>query len=242
MISSIRTLKLTIAYDGTDFAGWQRQATARTVQASIEDALAPIEGRRVVLTGAGRTDAGVHAAGQVASVALNAAISTADLRRALNATLAEDVRILDIAEVREGFNARFDARCKTYRYAIVCEEVMAPELRRYAWHVGQPLDIDAMNAAAAMLVGEQDFSGFQAAGSDVKTTIRNVIESGVIVRSGTRDCSTSFVEPASSATWSATSLAHSSMSGVSDGRVRTCVSFSRRAIGVRHQPRHPRMA
>ena len=180
----MRTLKLTIAYDGTDFAGWQRQATARTVQASIEDALAPIEGRRVVITGAGRTDAGVHAAGQVASVALNAAISTADLRRALNATLAEDVRVLDIADVPEGFNARFDAQCKTYRYSIVCEEVMVPELRRYAWHIGQRLDIDAMNTAAALLVGEQDFSGFQAAGSDVKTTIRHVLESDVVA-SGT---------------------------------------------------------
>ena len=173
----MRTLKLTIAYDGTDFAGWQRQASARTVQASIEDALSPIEGQRVVITGAGRTDAGVHASGQVASVSLSSSIAAAELQRALNATLADDVRILAVTDARLDFNARFDARYKTYQYSLDCDAVMAPQLRRYAWHVPQELDIEAMNAAAALLIGEHDFAAFQAAGSEVKTSVREVIAS-----------------------------------------------------------------
>jgi tRNA pseudouridine38-40 synthase len=179
-----RTLKLLIAYDGTGLAGWQRQATEPTVQASIEDALTPIEGSTVVITGAGRTDAGVHAAGQVASVSLQSSISVADLRRALNATLPEAIRILDVTEVRTDFNARFDARSKTYRYCIYCGDVMPPALRRYAWHVPQRLGVDRMCAAAAMLVGTHDFMGFQATGSDVKSTVREVITSRLIRSKG----------------------------------------------------------
>ncbi len=175
----MRTLKLTIAYDGTDFAGWQRQAAARTVQAALEDALAPIEGRRVIVTGAGRTDAGVHAAAQVASVRLDAAITPGELRRALNATLDEDVRVLAVEEVHDDFHARFDARSKSYRYAVCCGEVMPPRLRRYAWHVRHPLDVDAMQSAAALVVGEHDFAAFQAAGSDVQTSVRRVLASAI---------------------------------------------------------------
>ena len=134
----MRTLKLTIAYDGTDFAGWQRQASDRTVQATIEDALVPIEGSRAIVIGAGRTDAGVHAAGQVASVTLKASITTADLRRALNATLPGDVRVLSIDETSGTFNAQFAATRKTYRYTIWSDGVVPPALRRYVWHVPQP--------------------------------------------------------------------------------------------------------
>jgi tRNA pseudouridine38-40 synthase len=173
-----RTLKLTIAYDGTDFAGWQRQATDRTVQAAIEDALAPIEGSdRVVITGAGRTDAGVHAAGQVASVKLQAAMSIDTLQRALNATLPPDVRIMAVDEMAEDFNAQFAAKRKTYRYVLWSSGVVPPQLRRYAWHVPHALDIDAMNAAARELAGTHDFAAFQAAGGDVVTTVRTVFQS-----------------------------------------------------------------
>ena len=175
----MRTLKLTIAYDGTDFCGWQRQASERTVQAVIEDALAPIEGQPVVITGAGRTDAGVHADGQVASVSLTTTIGTASLQRALNATLPPDVRVCDVVEMRPDFNARFDARLKTYRYALWCDLVMPPRQRRYAWHVPQPLDVNAMQVAADLLIGHHDFAAFQAAGSDVNTTVRDVIASKV---------------------------------------------------------------
>lgn len=176
---SMRTLKLTVAYDGTDFFGWQRQASERTVQAVIEDALKPIEGQAVVITGAGRTDTGVHADGQVASVSLTASIGTIELQRALNATLPGDVRVLDVVETSAGFNARFDARSKTYRYAIWCEEVMPPARRRTAWHVPYSLDLYEMQEAAALLVGTHDFAAFQAAGSDVKTTVREITSSRI---------------------------------------------------------------
>src|SRR5262245_14107521 len=175
----MRTLKLTIAYDGTDFFGWQRQASERTVQAVLEDALTPIEGQRVVITGAGRTDAGVHADGQVASVSLTTTIGTSELQRALNATLPPDVRVCDVSDMRADFNARFDARLKTYRYVIWCEAIMPPRHRHYAWHVPQSLDAKAMQTAAARLVGQHDFAAFQASGSDVQTTIRKVTVSKV---------------------------------------------------------------
>lgn len=176
----MRTLKLTIAYDGTDFAGWQRQASDRTVQATIEDALLPIEGARAIVIGAGRTDAGVHAAGQVASVVLSARIAAADLLRALNATLPQDVRITAVDDMADGFNAQFAATLKTYRFSIWATGVVPPPLRRFVWHVPQALDRAAMDAAAQSILGTHDFSAFQAAGSDVITTRRTLTASRVI--------------------------------------------------------------
>jgi tRNA pseudouridine38-40 synthase len=174
-----RTLKLTLAYDGTDFFGWQRQASERTVQAVVEDTLAPIAKRSPVVTGAGRTDAGVHAAAQVASVTLESPIALDALQRALNATLPGDVRVVGIEEAPAGFSARHDARLKTYHYAIWNGISVPPALRRYALHVPQPLDLAAMNDAAAVLVGEHDFASFQATGSDVTTTVRRMVSSAV---------------------------------------------------------------
>jgi tRNA pseudouridine38-40 synthase len=174
-----RTLKLTIAYEGTDFAGWQRQAGARTVQAVLEDALAPIEKRTVTVIGAGRTDAGVHAAAQAASVVLESPIARDDLLRALNATLPTDVRVLAIDAAADGFSARHDAKRKTYRYAIWNGVAPPPWLRRSVWHVPQPIDLAAMSQAASMLIGEHDFAAFQATGSDVKTTVRRLLTSTV---------------------------------------------------------------
>jgi tRNA pseudouridine38-40 synthase len=176
----VRSLKLTIAYDGTDFAGWQRQATERTVQAAIEDTLLPIEGERVVITGAGRTDAGVHAAGQVASFRMQSGIDTADLQRALNATLPDDIRILDVEEVSPEFNARFDAQRKTYHYLLWSGGILPPSLRHHAWHVPQPLDLDMMNTAADVLLGTHDFAAFQAAGGSVQTTVRELVVSRMV--------------------------------------------------------------
>lgn len=175
-----RTFKLTIAYDGTDFAGWQRQASDRTVQAAIEDALLPIEGARAIVTGAGRTDAGVHAAGQVASVRLTSPIPPGELQRALNATLPADVRILAVDLTDERFNAQFAAKHKTYRYWILSTGVVPPHLRRTVWHVPQDLDTDRMRTASAALVGRRDFAAFQASGSDVVTTVREVTASRIV--------------------------------------------------------------
>ena len=172
-----RTLKLTVAYEGTEFAGWQRQASERTVQAVIEDALVPIEKSPVTVIGAGRTDAGVHAAGQVASIKLGSAIARGDLLRALNATLPTDVRILAIDEMPTGFSARHDARRKTYHYWIWNGAAVPPMWRRFAWHIPQAIDVSAINAGAALLVGEHDFAAFQATGGDVKSTVRRVLAS-----------------------------------------------------------------
>jgi tRNA pseudouridine38-40 synthase len=174
-----RTLKLTIAYDGTDFAGWQMQAGQRTVQGALEDALAPIDGERVVVHSAGRTDAGVHAAGQVISFALKSSIACDALVRAINVRLPQDVRVMQAEVAAEGFNARFDALHKTYHYVIFTGAVVPPPIRHFVWHVPQSLDVSAMNDAAAVLLGEHDFAAFQAAGGDVITTRREILASVV---------------------------------------------------------------
>lgn len=180
----MRTFKVTLAYDGTDFAGWQLQAGPRTVQGVLEEALQPIEDRRVVVHAAGRTDAGVHAAGQVVSFSLSSMISGEALFRALNVRLPEDVRAMRVEEVASDFNARFDARHKTYRYAIFSGDVVPPPLRHFVWHIPQPLDVDVMTAAASVLVGEHDFAAFQAAGSDVISTRREILVSRVARSAG----------------------------------------------------------
>lgn len=169
-----RTLKLTIAYDGTAFAGWQMQGNQRTVQGVVEDALRAFDGERVVVHAAGRTDAGVHAAGQVISFRLKSNITAGALQRALNVTLPGDVRVMLSDEAPDSFNARFNPQRKTYRYAIYTGAVVPPQIRHYVWHVPQRLDLDAMNAAAAVLIGEHDFSAFQASGGDVITSRREV--------------------------------------------------------------------
>jgi tRNA pseudouridine38-40 synthase len=158
----MRVFKIIVSYDGTDFSGFQRQANARSVQAELERALAAIEGRHVTVAGAGRTDAGVHALGQVASFKLTNTIAEPDLFRALNAKLPEDVRVLSAEVARPGFNARFSARSKVYRYRISNTRVMSPFQRRFAWHISRNLDLAAMNDAARELVGEHDFACFQA--------------------------------------------------------------------------------
>jgi tRNA pseudouridine38-40 synthase len=167
-------LKLTIQYDGTNYVGWQRQPEGLSIQGLIEDALAPIEGRAVTVHGAGRTDAGVHALGQVASVRLEASLDPATLGRALNAVLPEDVRIIEVHEMAPAFHARFDARAKIYEYRIVNAAFADAFLFRYAWHIPQPLDVERMRAASAALIGRHDFAAFQGTGSPVHSTERTV--------------------------------------------------------------------
>jgi len=177
------TYRLTLAYDGTDFAGWQAQRAggrARTVQGTLEDALAKLTGGgRVAVVGAGRTDAGVHALGQVASFALATPWDPADLERALNAVLADDVRILDAAVCEDGFHARRQATGKLYRYTLDTGPVQLPARRRFAGHVFWALDEQAMQAAAALLVGRHDFASLASSGGSVKTTVRTVTRSEV---------------------------------------------------------------
>lgn len=179
MTKPVRTLRLVVAYDGAEFAGWQRQAGQRTVQGDLEQVLAAIEGEAVHVAGAGRTDAGAHAAAQVASIRITASIAPDRLVRACNASLAPDVRVLSVNEADDRFHARLHARGKTYRYFIWNAPVGVPALRRSAWHVPQRLSLPAMQEAARAFVGEHDFSAFQAQGSLVKSTVRRVWTSTV---------------------------------------------------------------
>ncbi len=159
----MRNLCLTIAYDGTDFHGWQRQPHAPTIQDCIEQALARILGERVIVTGSGRTDAGVHAAGQVANLKTACRIPTENLQRALNSKLPKSVRILKVQEMPFTFNARYDARSKTYRYRLLLAPVCPPPLVRFVHHYPWPLNLGRMTKAAALLVGAHDFTSFIAA-------------------------------------------------------------------------------
>lgn len=170
----MRNLKLTLQYDGTNYVGWQRQDRGMSIQQLLEDAIAPIEGAPVTVHGAGRTDAGVHALAQVASVTLSASIEPAILARALNAELPRDVRVLSVEEVAPEFHARFSATGKVYEYRIVNAAIVSPFIQRYVWHVAAPLELDAMRDAAKPLAGAHDFAAFQGSGSVVSSTERIV--------------------------------------------------------------------
>ena len=176
----MRTFKIILAYDGTNYVGWQRQANGVSIQALLEDALRALDGCDVTVTGAGRTDAGVHALGQVAAFTIARELSTDGLIRAINAHLPQAVRVLSAEEAPAGFHPRFGARQKTYRYRMWNGDVMSPFERAYAWHVPGPLDVEAMAAAARLLEGRHDFAAFQATGSDVVTSVREIVSSRLI--------------------------------------------------------------
>jgi tRNA pseudouridine38-40 synthase len=168
----MRNLRLLVEYDGTDFHGWQRQPGLRTVQSSLEEAIRSMTGEAVAVRGAGRTDAGVHAAGQVANFTLEARIPEAGLLRGLNSLLPRDLAILDVREVPADFDARFSARGKVYRYRIWNHLVRSPLEARRTWHCRSVLDLAAMREAARTLCGEHDFRAFRAADCERRTTMR----------------------------------------------------------------------
>jgi tRNA pseudouridine38-40 synthase len=170
----MRNLKITLRYDGTNYVGWQRQASGTSIQGLLEDALEPIAGTRVTVHGAGRTDAGVHALAQVASVAFGGTLEAPVLVRALNAVLPPDVRVLSIEDVPPDFHARFSAVGKIYEYRIVNAPIVSPFLVRYAWHVTHPLDVDAMKTASTHLTGAHDFAAFQGAGWNTGSSQRTI--------------------------------------------------------------------
>jgi tRNA pseudouridine38-40 synthase len=174
----MRVLRLLVQYDGTGFVGWQRQESGESIQRLLEAALERIEGRHVTVHGAGRTDAGVHALGQVASVRLESPLDEATLARALNANLPETIRVMDVRAVADDFHARFSARSKTYEYRIWNGPACPPFERLYVWHIPQPLDLEAMQAASASIVGTHDFAVFQGSGAIMRTTVRTVTEAG----------------------------------------------------------------
>ncbi len=171
----MRYFKLTIAYDGTDFHGWQFQTNKPTIQGEIVSVLRRLTQESVQLYGAGRTDAGVHALGQVGSFRTQSALSAAEFQRALNALLPQTIRIVDMEETGPDFNARWSAIGKVYRYRIYRGKVVSPFLWRYVLHYPFPLDEDAMRDGAARFVGMHDFSAFAAStGSEDDDKERNM--------------------------------------------------------------------
>ena len=158
----MRYFKLTIAYDGTDYHGWQIQANKPTIQGEIVNVLQRLTQERIAIHGAGRTDAGVHALGQVASFRTQTHLSALELQRALNAILQPTIRIVAAEEVGPDFNARWSAKGKTYRYRLYRGRVVPPMLWRYVLHYPFPLDEDRMRDAAARFVGKHDFAAFAA--------------------------------------------------------------------------------
>jgi tRNA pseudouridine38-40 synthase len=174
------TFRLTLEYDGTDFAGWQSQKQGeRTLQGTLAAVLAEIAGQPVRVTGAGRTDAGVHAEGQVAAVTLATRLDAATLARALNAKLPADLAVVAVCPAADGFDPRREARSKLYRYAIWNGVAPSPLRRRRFHHVREPVDVATMRSAAVALVGRHDFASFQAAGSAVGSTIRSLTRASV---------------------------------------------------------------
>ena len=158
--------KLILSYDGTDFHGWQVQPGWPTIQGLLADAIASVIGEQALPQGSGRTDAGVHAWGQVASFSLRAAIPADNLQRALNRILPAAIRILSAEQVPEGFHARHSAVGKVYQYRIFHGGMCSPFMARYVTACSWPLDLDAMQAAAEMVVGEHDFTSFAASDPD----------------------------------------------------------------------------
>jgi tRNA pseudouridine38-40 synthase len=172
----MRTLKLTLTYDGTDYVGWQHQANGLSVQEVMERAWKQITSEQIRITAASRTDAGVHALGQVASLTTESKLSGEVLRRALNAMLPDDVVVLDVSETFEGFNAITHSRGKRYRYVIQDGPLLDPISRRYAWFIPHRLDDAAMREAMACLVGTHDFASFESTGSERVSTIRTMFD------------------------------------------------------------------
>jgi tRNA pseudouridine38-40 synthase len=158
----MRRLKLILEYDGAGYHGWQVQPGLPTVQAALQDALGRLAGVPVLVTGAGRTDAGVHAEGQVASCSVNLRLDCAAARRALNAILPRDIVVRQVSEAPADFDARRSARGKTYRYTLLPRPYPSARFRGYSLYVPYDLDLDAMIQAAAAVVGTHDFSAFRA--------------------------------------------------------------------------------
>ena len=181
----MRYLKLTIAYDGTDFHGWQIQSGKPTIQGEIVSVLRRLTQENVAIHGAGRTDAGVHAVGQVASFRTRSALSAPDLQRALNALLPPAIRIAAVEETGPDFNARWSALAKTYRYRLYRGKVVPPMIWRYVLHYPFPLDEERMREAAGRFVGSHDFAAFAAStGSEdddrERSTVREVYSTGLL--------------------------------------------------------------
>jgi len=166
--------KLLIQYDGTDFHGWQVQENDRTIQGELERVISALEGEPVRVTGSGRTDAGVHADGQVANIVLYKPWTPIKLQKAINGNLTREIRIMNVEEAEDQFHARFSAKQKTYIYRVINAPVMSPFWLRCAQHERQALDVTKMNDAARLFLGEHDWTAFASARSDGESRVRDV--------------------------------------------------------------------
>jgi len=170
----MRNIKLTLQFDGTDYHGWQIQKADRTIQKTVQDAVSTIVDSEVKLHGSGRTDAGVHALGQVANFKTASRIDTDTLKKGLNSLLPDDIVIVDAQEADLEFHSRFSAKSRVYWYFIWTAPVASPFYSRYAWHIFHPLDVAQMRAAAQSLLGVHDFSSFQGADREAVNPVREV--------------------------------------------------------------------
>ena len=179
----MRNLKLILSYDGTEFSGWQVQPNLQTVQGTLASAIGRVTGEKVLPQGSGRTDAGVHALGQVVTFVTESSVPTENFLKALNDILPASVRVLEVAEAPPEFHARHSARAKTYRYRIYRGAICSPFLARYVWHYPYPLAGEEMGRAAELVVGEHDFTSFAAVDPErgredaVASNVRKIISS-----------------------------------------------------------------
>ncbi|MBW1893232.1 MAG: tRNA pseudouridine(38-40) synthase TruA [Deltaproteobacteria bacterium] len=175
----LKNFKLTIEYDGTDYHGWQIQKNDRTIQQEIEIALFTMTGERITLVGSGRTDAGVHALGQVANFTSKTKLAPDNFQNGLNSLIPEDIIIRECCLVDKQFHARFSAKSKTYHYQILNRKTPSAVGRQYEWFISQKLDIEAMKAAACHISGTHDFKAFEGTGSPRSHTTRSVITADI---------------------------------------------------------------
>ena len=184
----MRNIKLTIEYDGKDFNGWQKQPDKLNIQGTIEKAIEAVTGEETDLNASGRTDAGVHAIGQVANFKTNSKIPIEKIPVALNTKLKKTIRIIDAEEVDERFHSRLSCKRKTYRYVINNSEFSSALYRNLECHIPQKLDIDKMQEAAKYFEGEHDFKAFKASGTSSKSSVRTIYETKVYKREDGRIC------------------------------------------------------
>ena len=172
-------IKITVEYDGTEYCGWQVQPNGVTVQQRLNEAVEALTDEKTSVVGSGRTDSGVHAAGQVAHFDTNSTIPPQRFAAALNSVLPADIRVLSSCEAGESFHARFCAKKKTYSYKMYIAETVRPLWDRYACLLAYPVDVAAMRSAAKLFVGEHDFRSFMTSGSSVQDTVRTVYSASV---------------------------------------------------------------
>jgi tRNA pseudouridine38-40 synthase len=176
MEENMKHILLTIAYDGSNYNGWQRQSNGIGIQEKVEEACFKIFGQEISVTGAGRTDAGVHALGQRGLIKVETSIPTDKIPYALNSVLPKDIVIRAAREVPENFHPRYDAREKTYRYLILNDKFPIPQYRNISTFISAQLNVEEMDKGAKYFIGNHDFAAFSSAGSSVKTTERTIFD------------------------------------------------------------------